>query len=65
MYQKIKELCKKKKISVFQLEKDLGLSVGSDSKWDKSIPRGDTLVKVANYLGVSVDSLIETEKAGD
>lgn len=58
MYRKIKELCKKKNISVTRLEKELGLSNGSVCKWEKSIPRGDTLVKVANYLGVTADSLI-------
>lgn len=62
MYQTIKDLCRDKEISVYRLEKDLGLSTGSVSKWDKSIPRGDTLIRVAEYLGVPVDYLLKKEK---
>lgn len=65
MYQKIKELCKKNNISVYQLEKDLDLSTGSVSKWDKSIPRADTLLKVANYLNVSMDYLLDKEEKNE
>lgn len=58
MYQKIKNLCEKKNISVYQLEKELRLSTGSVCKWKNSIPRADTLSKVANYFGVSTDFLL-------
>ena len=58
MYQKIKGLCEKKNISVRQLEKESGLSTGSVSKWEKSIPRADTLLKVANYFNVSIEYLL-------
>lgn len=59
MYKKIKQLCEKNNISVYRLEKLLGLSTGSVSKWENSVPRGDTLLKVANYFEVSVDYLLE------
>lgn len=59
LYQKIKQLCRENKISVYRLEKELGLSEGSASKWDISIPRADTLLKVANYFGVSIEYLLE------
>lgn len=62
MYQRIKELCKKNNISVRQLEKQLGLSTGSVSKWEKSIPRADTLLKVANYFNVSIHYLLEIKE---
>lgn len=58
VYQKIKALCKKKNISVYQLEKELGLSTGSVSKWEKSIPRADTLLKVAEYFKVTSSYLL-------
>lgn len=60
MYQKIKELCERKNISVYHLEKQLGLSTGSVCKWEKSVPRADTLSRVANYFGVSIDYLLES-----
>lgn len=59
MYQKIKELCENESISVYRLEKELGLSVGSVSKWEKSIPRADTLVKVANFFNKPIDFFIQ------
>lgn len=62
MYQKIKKLCEKNNVSVYRLEKELGLSTGSVSKWDESIPRADTLLKVANYFGVSIDYLLELKE---
>ena len=53
--EKIKKYCKIKGISIQTLEKDTGLSNGSISKWDKSSPKSESLMKVANYLDVSVD----------
>lgn len=58
MYQIIKDLCKEKDISVYRLEKDLGLSTGSVSKWSESIPRADTLLKISNHFNVSVEYLL-------
>lgn len=63
MYQKIKALCKKNNISVYCLEKELGLSTGSVIKWENSIPRADTLLKVANYFKVSIDYLLDVKEA--
>ena len=62
MYQKIKDLCEKNNISVYYLEKELGLSTGSVCKWEKSIPRADTLSKVANYFGVSINYFLKSDE---
>lgn len=61
MYQKIKVLCKEKGISVYMLEKQLGFSTGSICKWDKSMPRADALLKIANYFDKPVDYFIRKE----
>ncbi len=61
MYQKIKGLCEKNGISVSRLEKELSLSNGSVSKWDSSIPRANTLLKIANYFSVPISQFFETE----
>lgn len=58
MYQKIKVLCKEKGISVYRLERDLGFSAGSISKWDSSMPRADALLKIAKYFEKSIDYFI-------
>jgi len=62
MYKKIKQLCKERGVSVTQMEKELQLSNGSVCKWGESIPRADSLQKVAIYLNVSTDSLLEEYK---
>ena len=56
--ERIRELCKLKGTSIPKLELELGLSSGSISKWGKSSPKADNLVKVANYFNVSVDYLL-------
>lgn len=58
MYEKVKELCDVRGISVTALEKELGLSNGSVSKWAVSTPRVDNAMKVASYFGVTIAELI-------
>ena len=62
MYQKVRELCEKRGISVRSLEKELGFSNGSVSKWETSVPGFDKAVKVANYFNVPVSELMEEKK---
>ena len=61
MYQKIKDLCVKKGVSVYALEKTLHLSTGSVSKWDKSSPRVETLQKISNFFGVPITYFLEDQ----
>lgn len=58
MYEKIKELCKKKKITISKLEEDLGLSQGSVCKWGNVSPSVDKVKKVADYLKVNINKLL-------
>lgn len=60
IYERIKSLTKGK-ISINQLEKELGISSGSLCKIDKNKPSSDKLQKIADYLGVSVDYLLNGE----
>lgn len=55
---RIKKLCEEKKISIMQLELELGFSNGSISKWKKSSPKVSNLEKVAQYFSVSIDFLL-------
>ena len=58
LYSNVKRICDKKGISVGKLEKELGLSNGSISKWRNSTPKYDRLQKIADYFNVSVDFLM-------
>lgn len=64
IYERIKSLTKGK-ISINQLEKELGISSGSLCKIDKNKPSSDKLQKIADYLGVSVDYLLTGEDKSD
>ena len=54
-YEKLLQICDVKNISVTKLVEELGLSSGNLSKWKSGgKPRSDTLVKIAEKLGVPV-----------
>ena len=59
LYDKIKNIAEQKNISIYRIEKDLDLSNGSIRKLNSSIPLSQTLKKVADYLNVSIDKLME------
>ena len=59
LYDKIKEVAKTKSLSIYRIERDLGFSNGSLRKWNNSTPSATSLKKVANYLNVTLDDLLE------
>lgn len=59
LFDKIKALCEKKGVSVWKLKKDLGFSNRSVSKWNESEPGIRKVQKVADYLGVAIEDLLE------
>lgn len=63
-YERIKELCKKKGVTITGLERELGFARGSLSKIDKNQPSADRLEKLSNYFGLPVDYFLEVQKTG-
>ena len=59
IYDKIKEICREKGVSVASVEKKAGLSNGAISKWNNASPTVDNLNAVAKILKVKVDKLLE------
>ncbi len=57
LLEKINAECKKQQIDIKTLELKAGIGNGSISKWVTSVPKVDTLYKVANCLGVTLDYL--------
>ena len=57
-YTRIENLRKSKGISQGALEKELGFSNGSVSKWKNSMPTPERLKKLADYFQVTVDYLV-------
>lgn len=66
IYDKIKEICKAKGISVSIVEKEAGLSKAAISKWNESSPTVANLQAVAKVLNCSVNDLLEdtTQEGG-
>lgn len=58
VYERIESLRKERKLSQGKLEKELGFSNGSVSKWKNSTPTMERLQKIADYFGVTVDYLM-------
>lgn len=57
-FERIENLRKSKGISQGKLEKELGFSNGSISKWKNSMPTSERLQKVADYFGVTTSYLL-------
>ncbi len=58
------ELCKSKGTSVTRATMEIGLSRTIGTKWKNTgaTPNGETLNKIADYFGVTVDYLLGAEK---
>lgn len=65
VFERIEKLRKSRNISQGKLEKELGFSNGSISKWKTSTPNPERLQKLAEYFNVSMDYLLNgTDKDG-
>lgn len=60
-YERIKELCESKGISVSALERQAGLKPNTIKRWADSRPMADPALAVANTLGVSMDFLLKDD----
>ena len=63
--ERVKELCKERKIPISKLEKDLGFSNGYIGQLRKGVFPSNRLILIANYLGVSPDYLMTGETSSD
>lgn len=58
--ERIQNLAKSKNIKIAQMLKDLNMGQGTFSTWKKrgTVPNGETLQRIADYFGVTVDYLL-------
>lgn len=64
IFEKVQHLCKERGVSIWALEASIGAGNGTIGKWRNSSPRLETIKKVADYFGVTVDELID-DKGGE
>lgn len=55
IFDKVKEVCLERGISIHALEKETGIGNGTISRWKESNPTVDKLKKVADYFGVPIE----------
>lgn len=58
VYEKVKKLADKKKISIARLEIEAGLSNGTIGGWRTSRPYAESLAKVAKILETPIEKLL-------
>lgn len=58
----IRTLCKARNMTIARLEKETGLSNGSIARWDEHSPSVERVKKVADYFGVSLDSIVQKRR---
>ena len=58
IYDKIKEICNEKGVSVRQIEIEAGLPNATINKWNDSSPTVKNLKAVADVLKVKIDKLV-------
>lgn len=64
VYERIRQLCKEKGVSVRQMEIDNGMIRGKASKWKTYTPKADALLALSEYFGVSTDYILTGEQSG-
>lgn len=60
IYENIQVLCRKSQISISRLERETGLGNGTVCRWKESDPTVTRLKLVADYFGVTLESLISS-----
>lgn len=58
VYSVIRDVATAKGKSIYRIEHDLQIANGTIGRWDRSMPRADTLQKVADYLDVTVSFIL-------
>lgn len=62
LYDNVKQICVEKGLSIGSLEKALNFSNGSICKWNENEPGIWKVQKVAGYLGVQIEALLDDPK---
>lgn len=65
LVENIRRRCKEKGITLWALERELGIGNGVIAKWAHSNPRIDLLKKVADYFSCTVDELLSEQEGGE
>ena len=65
LLENIKRLCDDRHTSIAAVERATGLGNGVIARWDKSVPRLDSVSVVADYFGVTINDLLTPSVSKD
>lgn len=58
-YERLRNICSEKNTTVTKMLHEIGLSSANTGYWKKGqLPKGDALLKISEYLNVSIDLLL-------
>ena len=63
MYRNFENILKMKKITAYKVSKETGVATTTLSEWKKGtyIPKINKIMKIANYLGVTIEELLSDD----
>lgn len=63
-WERFLELCNARKLKPNRIATEIGIASGTLSKWKegKTFPNGETLIKISEYFGCSIDYLLGLSK---
>ncbi|MDE6034450.1 MAG: helix-turn-helix domain-containing protein [Ruminococcus sp.] len=65
-YERLRVICSENGTTVTNMLSKLGISTGSTGNWKKGqLPKGDVLIKIADYLNTSIDYILLGEYRSD
>ncbi|MDE6665585.1 MAG: helix-turn-helix domain-containing protein [Ruminococcus sp.] len=65
-YERLRNICKERGTTVTNMLSKLGIATGSTGNWKRgSLPNGDILMKIADYLNTSIDYILFGEFRSD
>lgn len=64
IYERIKELCKKKGVTIKEMEIAVGIGEKNANKWKTRTPSAESLLKLSEYFGVSTDYILTGVDSG-
>lgn len=65
-YERLRNICSEKNTTVTKVLHEIGLSSANTGYWKKGqLPKGDALLKISEYLNVSIDFLLTGKYIND
>lgn len=62
IYTRIAEMARDRGLSLAKVERDIDLGNGTIGKWRTMSPKVETVAKVAEYFGVTIDELVKGDE---